>query len=106
MKEAILYYANWCPHCVNFKPTWNKLKEDLSTQVTFKEYEDGNNKAQIAAANIQAYPTIKINGKEYLGDRSYNALKSFLSGQSGGSRNNFYEKYLKYKHKYINSGSN
>ena len=25
----MLYYAEWCPHCQIFKPTWKDIQEEL-----------------------------------------------------------------------------
>lgn len=26
--KIILFHANWCGHCVDFIPTWEKMKSD------------------------------------------------------------------------------
>ena len=28
--EVVLYYADWCPHCHNFMPEWQKLTQMLN----------------------------------------------------------------------------
>ena len=33
----VLYYAEWCPHCVVFKPEWKKFNEQCN-----KKYKDVN----------------------------------------------------------------
>ena len=50
----ILVYADWCPHCVNFKPTYNylsKLFEDLNKNNRVKL---NNNKVITKKNNIPA----------------------------------------------------
>lgn len=101
-----LYYANWCSHCIKFKPTWDKLKVELDKHnISYNEYEDSTINSQ--EKGITGYPTIKItvDGKEteYSGPRNASNILDALGvseTQSGGN-SNYYHKYLKYKRKYI-----
>ena len=64
-----LYHANWCGHCKNFMPTWNALKDVFDkNNVTYAEYESDNNSAEVSAAGIRGFPTIRIskNGQNKL----------------------------------------
>ena len=112
--KVILYRADWCGHCNDFLPTWNKLKTAFDMMdIKYEEYEEHANPKAIEDANIRGFPTIVIvsNGKteEYHKERDYDAIMKFINykknealrEQTGGS-NNFYEKYLKYKRKYLN----
>ena len=97
-----LVYANWCPHCTEMKPKWNKMKTELQgdnhynvieieadqpdKQERIAELEKKLNGKTIDAAG---YPTIfKINNGEveyYDGERSANEMKSWVTGgQDGG----------------------
>jgi len=88
----VLFYAEWCPHCKKFAPTWDKLTADLNGQtmegvkVNIKQIDcaEQENKDKCAANDVQGYPTIKcftVNGvEEYEGERSYSALETFLHG--------------------------
>lgn len=121
-----LYHANWCGHCVQFQPEWEKLKRQLEAKYgkgTWREYEESANKMEIEQARVKGYPTIRISGgsteKDYIGERTADAIMNYvdkmLTGKSdnkgemkykqcGGGRNqsNYYEaKYLKYKAKYM-----
>jgi len=125
-----LFYADWCGHCHSFKPEWNKLKK-MAGKIKTEEYEAGNNEI-MEANNINGYPTIKIfkrgNSEEYRGERTADAILSYINSQRGGgdgngscndpdanqcgggkykktprmSENEYYKmKYLKYKAKYM-----
>jgi len=66
-----LFKADWCPHCQNFMPIWNKMKNKYDNKVQFKTIDSEKHRAEIKKHNIEGFPTIKnnING-EYTGDRS------------------------------------
>ena len=49
-RAIYFYYANWCPHCVNFKPTWNKIKEYI---------DNPKNKLNNARAAVEALKQLK-----------------------------------------------
>jgi len=88
--NLVLFYAEWCPHCQRFEPTWNELANDLDgTNVEGKtvhlkkiDCAKQGNKNKCEANNVNSYPTIKcftVNGEEeYEGERTYDALETFL----------------------------
>jgi len=91
----VKYYADWCSHCRNFAPTWEKfaevmhdvedsVKERLGTEYTEEEYEEAKHLAvpvlvgQVDCVEhhvfcnqqgIRAYPTVKlfVNGEPFKG---------------------------------------
>jgi thiol-disulfide isomerase/thioredoxin len=94
-----LYYANWCGHCINFKPEWQKIKTELNselqsaginTHVKFDEYEQGANPDKINAAGVAGFPTIKVsmNGhdSDYYGPRSKEGFVDFISSKMSASK--------------------
>lgn len=146
MTSIVFFYATWCGHCNEFKPTWEKIKEWSKTHnVIVKEYENeqveamtvdpSKNDSGIPMEMIEGYPSIFIikNGdiqivekrdKDYIirllgGDLpissdNHQGGKQEKPIQTGGSQyqrssqrefqqNEFREKYLKYKKKYLNS---
>lgn len=115
------FYADWCGYCRMFKPDWNKFKEYIknnnlvdnnnsSVSIKVEEYND-NNKMEMSKEKVRGFPTIIIyndnNRIVYDDKRDFETLLKFFNithsklNQSGG--NNYYNKYMKYKTKYLNS---
>lgn len=84
LPRCTLYYANWCGHCKVLKPTWQKLIESdkYKGKIQFEEVEADENPTVIKEAQIEGFPTIKIEKntetKEYQGDRTIEDLEEFL----------------------------
>jgi thiol-disulfide isomerase/thioredoxin len=87
----MLFYVEWCPHCVSAKPEWAKLVEAKNgSQVNGKNVTvaacncEGSEVEQETARdnNVQGYPTIKCikNGEtvDYEGARTFDALSSWV----------------------------
>ncbi len=59
----VLYYADWCGHCVRFKPEWAKFKAEMarkhSNLCTVAEVEQSH-LSNVPAAQVEGYPTIKF----------------------------------------------
>lgn len=116
-----LFKATWCGHCNAFKPEWDRLQKQCQELGYKAEAIDADeSKDEIEKEGIRGFPTIKIyingDGKEYEGQRSAESILSTiakLKGEgsrpnirlSGGGYNsgdgNYYEKYRKYKAKYL-----
>jgi len=61
-----LFWADWCPHCVSFKPTFESVASDLAGTTT----KVSNKKLRFEKVDCVALPTIKIiRGEEYSGSR-------------------------------------
>ncbi len=88
----VLFYVDWCPHCVSTKPEWNKLVNKMNNQKV-----NGNNVNVVACNaegstaekefanenNIEGYPTIKLIKEndvvDYNGARNVEALEDFIN---------------------------
>lgn len=67
--DLVLFHADWCGHCVRFKPDWDKIKNTKfdNINVKFHDVEASNidNKATgitkpfIGSTKIGGFPTIK-----------------------------------------------
>lgn len=135
--RVILYYANWCNHChslydaeQNKELEWNKLQKMLKKEgISYAEFEETKDSAVMEKENVDGYPTIRIDGKDYNGERTADAIIEYIKSdkkggldakfkQCGGGRqygftprikgggssktDAYYKvKYLKYKAKYM-----
>ena len=82
----LLIYANWCGHCVRFKPSFIELSQMLNkngNDFPFMAIEDSELKKdveKVEALNFRGYPTIKFfdqNGRiigDYNGNRTNDAI--------------------------------
>tara|TARA_Y200000002_G_C22494223_1_gene584330 strand:- start:14 stop:541 length:528 start_codon:yes stop_codon:yes gene_type:complete len=87
----VLFYVDWCPHCVSTKPEWEKLVNNMNNT------EVNGNKVVVSACNaegseleqnfakennVQGFPTIKVIKEndvvEYNGARNAEALEEFV----------------------------
>lgn len=76
-----LYYADWCPHCVEFKPIWNKLKINYKNKINFIDVNCTDNQPNLPF--ISGYPTIALfkldkHIENYENDRTYESFKQYL----------------------------
>ena len=79
-KTLTLYYADWCPHCHNMMPEWNKLgKSHKGIQIIAIEQK------QNKSFPVNSYPTIIFrDGKKmekYEGPRTKSSFVKFLKNK-------------------------
>lgn len=87
----VLFYVDWCPHCVSTKPVFKKVIQELNNQnVNGKNVKvhscncEGSQVEQEVAKenNIEGYPTIKLikNSEtiDYNGARELNQIVDFV----------------------------
>ena len=76
-----LFYADWCPHCIDFKPIWNKIKNQ-HTNIDFINVDCTNNSPQVPY--VKGFPTIALLDSNerfietYENDRSYEDFNSYI----------------------------
>jgi len=81
------FYTEWCPHCKEADPIWEKIKTDSR----FKDYklnfikvdcDAKDNSAVVAEYKIKEFPSyiLVINGKKYIYDATLNpeSLQKFF----------------------------
>lgn len=91
-KTLVLFHADWCGHCKNLMPKWDKAASEVNAMEGAgvkmvkvecgKPNENDSHKMLMEKYQIKGYPTIKYfeNGsvKEFTGERTEEGLKSFL----------------------------
>ena len=55
-KTLVLFYADWCPYCTNFKPTFEEISSESTQKKAALVNEDEN--PLWDRFNIQAVPTM------------------------------------------------
>jgi len=59
--SAIRFYANWCGPCKGFKPTWEKVENELADKVNFKSVDiDQDTEGLAAKYKIRSIPSVVI----------------------------------------------
>jgi thiol-disulfide isomerase/thioredoxin len=83
IKEIILFKADWCGHCNNFMPMWNKIQKNELENIKFTTYDADSNNDKIKEYKINGFPTLlmKSNNKlyEYAGERTLDSINNFIS---------------------------
>ncbi len=82
-KEPVLmlYYADWCYFCQQFRPTWNNFVR--TTHVNSAEVESSNLSLMNSSDHhVSSYPTLKLFVKDkvivFEDDRSINNINKFI----------------------------
>ena len=57
-KTLVLFYADWCPYCANFKPTFEEISSDKVQKKAALVNEDEN--PLWDRFNVQAVPTMIV----------------------------------------------
>lgn len=68
--KLVYYYSPNCPHCVKFMPIWDSLNVGCGKMKINCDSEK--------CVGIEVLPTIKLNGVEFQGDRTPDAIKAFV----------------------------
>ncbi len=80
--NVILFKADWCGHCKNFKPTWEKVSKMYENKYNFIVYDADTQKKYFEEYKVDAFPTVLIktdtNTISYDGDRSFDDFSNFL----------------------------
>jgi thiol-disulfide isomerase/thioredoxin len=83
IKDVILFKAEWCGHCNNFKKHWIKLQETCNKNFNFITYDSNLNKEEILSWKIEGFPTIIIKKENealiYAGPNEYNSVLKFIT---------------------------
>jgi protein disulfide-isomerase-like protein len=86
----VLFFANWCPHCQMFEPTWKKLvgelEKDRTINIAEVEYENMEHVPK-KYKKIRGFPTLQmIKGgrviSEYNGLRTQDSIQEYVNRYS------------------------
>lgn len=68
----VLFYANWCGACKQFKPTWEQFKQTNKSNIKIIDIDCDldNHKELCRTQNIEGYPTVIYYGKQ--GKKEFN----------------------------------
>jgi thiol-disulfide isomerase/thioredoxin len=85
--ELTLYHAEWCGHCVTFKPEWEKIKKYIKeagnkcngVEIKVNEYEyeqiEKMGGVKINDDEITGYPTLKLKLSSNDVSKEYNLME-------------------------------
>lgn len=91
--KIILIWAEWCGHCVNFKPEFDKCRQEvegcsLKDKVEVVDYNEKEYPAKIKEYGGKGFPTVVFEDSEgnfdsYEGPRTSEALIAFINTKLG-----------------------
>jgi len=101
----ILYYGDWCGHCKDMKPEWQKVVNKFSNSSKFNiaEIESAHIGSLSKKPTINGYPTIKMynNGKEianFEDERIADKIEKFANDNSVSRKISIHKEYSTHKH--------
>jgi len=85
-----LFYADWCPHCVAFKPDYKKAMGSLNgtdyngKTLRFVMVDCDKYKSLATENDVSGFPTVKIikddkSSEEYDGERTFEGLTNYFA---------------------------
>jgi len=81
-KKLVLFYVDWCGHCKNLKPTWDKAAEKANKEEKRMLKVNCDGDEDLSKYDIKGYPTIMIfdegEHKEYNGERTMEDLLALV----------------------------
>jgi len=106
------FYAEWCSHCREFHPTWQKSAEKISGKMKFKDADGQDFEVKMlkincvdfqdtcTSAQVQAFPTVRLYKRDgsfspFTAKRTMEDLTAFITEQVAKSH------HVKAKHHHI-----
>ena len=90
-KAMVMFYAHWCPHCVDKVDLWKALAKKKPAGVAFYAINCADESDFCSQMGVMGFPTMRLwTGSrwiEYGGPRDEDSITAFVSGgMSGGAR--------------------
>jgi len=88
----VMYFAEWCGHCIKTKPEFQKLMENYkgNVKILMIDCEAPENKELVKQQGINGFPTIRYypsglnsNYQDYTGGRTYSDFVQYLGSIKG-----------------------
>ena len=81
--QILFFGANWCPHCRDFKKTWNKLKDEFKNdKIKFHHIDVSKLPHWGEKFKVGGIPDIRIYHEgelgEYADKRDFKTMKVYL----------------------------
>lgn len=85
---VVLFYAEWCPACRGFLPTWQQLKDNIPegvklVEVNEKDKEHMAQKEKELGTQVASFPWIVVSSSKgterYTGPRDFQSMMDYLS---------------------------
>ena len=94
-KKLVLFYADWCGHCKNFKPVWDEVAGGVNTDGQQKLVKvnvgDSSEESEkiMKEYNVDGFPTIVLVDKSgsnneinvYEGERTKESLEEYVNSK-------------------------
>jgi hypothetical protein len=78
----MLFKADWCGHCVKFKPIWETLSKTYEKEFNFKTYDADKETKTFEKYKVSSFPTILVEHNNniipYEGDRTVDEMVNFF----------------------------
>lgn len=92
-KKLVLFYADWCGHCTNFKPTWEEVSSSVNTSnetklISINVGDKTSESEQLMQEyNVSGFPTIVLidqtnqqkSMEQYEGARDKSSLETYIA---------------------------
>jgi thiol-disulfide isomerase/thioredoxin len=79
-KEVLFFSMDGCPHCENFKPEWDKLKQKYKNKYDLREINANDKENE--SWKINSFPTIIVKkgneAMEHMGKNDFITVSKFI----------------------------
>ncbi len=81
--DIMLFKADWCGHCKNFKPTWDAVSSAYKNKYNFITYDADKQREVFEKYKVDGFPTVLVKQGDNIipfdGERSFEDLSNFVN---------------------------